>query len=457
MIIYTYILRNHIAPFLFANITLISVFLLQFLMKFADKLIGKGLSAWVITQLIMYNLAWMVVLVVPMAVLIATLMAFGTMAQNNEIAIFKASGISLYKMMITPVLGSILVAYLLILFNNNIYPNANHAARILGNDISRKKPTLSLVPGLFSQEIQNYAILARQIDPKTNVLTGVTLYDYSLPSKVNIVTAKTGMIYFTKDQKKLILDLKQGEIHESEVVDFSPYRKLVFDKHKIAMNAEQFTFQQNSEQLTRGERELGAKEMFVIVDSLQLFDDKFHEELTTKTERAFKNDSLYARNKVGFQNPNMRGVYFKVEDRIKSVKSSINVTTRQIFYNKKNMNAYLVEIHKKYSIPVACIIFILIGAPLGNMLRKGGFGVAAGVSLFFFLIYWAFLIGGEKLADRNLLSPFWGMWGANFVLGALGLYLTYKAAKESITIRFDFITKLIPKHFRQQTEENENN
>jgi lipopolysaccharide export system permease protein len=450
MIIYRYILKNHAAPFIFANITLIAVFLLQFLMKFADKLVGKGLSTWVIIQLIAYNLAWMVVLVVPMAVLIATLMAFGSMAQNNEVAIFKASGLSLYKMMIPPLLGSIIIAYLLVLFNNHVYPNANHAARVLGNDISRKKPTLSLVPGIFSQEVQNYAILSREIDPKTNELSNVTIYDYSNPSKINIVSAKKGKIYFTADQKKLMLDLTDGEIHESEVVNFIPYRKLKFNRHKIAMDASQFSFQQSTNDLSRGEREMGAAEMLVIVDSLKLIENRFFEELNERINRAFKNDSIYAYNKVKFNTINLKGIYFRVEDRIKSVQSSITVNTRQIDYNKINMNAFLVEIHKKYSIPFACIVFILIGAPLGTMLRKGGFGVAAGVSLVFFLIYWAFLIGGEKLADRNLLSPFWGMWAANFVLGGFGLFITYKAAKERIELRFDFITKLIPKAWKQQ-------
>lgn len=456
MIIYRYILKNHISPFIFSNVTLIAVFLLQFLMKFADKLVGKGLSTWVIVQLIAYNLAWMVVLVVPMSVLVATLMAFGSLAQNNEIAILKASGMSLYKMLIAPLLGSILIAYLLVLFNNHVYPNANHQARILGNDISRKRPTLSLVPGIFSQEVQNYAILARKIDPVTNELADVTLYDYSKVSTVNIVTAKKGKIYFSKDQKRLILDLLNGEIHESNVTDYNPYRKLIFDKHKIAMDASQFTFQQSSENMSRGEREMGAPEMVVIVDSLQAIDDRFQEDLNKKFTRAFKNDSIYVAVKTPF-NKNLRGIYYRVSDRIRAVQSSTNVTMKQIFYNKKNMNAFWVEIHKKYSLPFACIVFILIGAPLGTMLRKGGFGVAAGVSLVFFLVYWAFLIGGEKLADRNLLSPFWGMWGANFVLGFLGMYLTYRSAKENITINFDFITKLIPKRFRQSEEENENN
>ena len=165
MILFRYILRHHFLPFVFSIFTLMSVFLLQFLMKFADRLVGKGLSVIVITKLISYNLAWMVVLVVPMAVLIATLMAFGTMAQNNEITILKASGISLYKMILAPFLASFVIAYLLMQFNNHIYPNANHAARILGQDISRKKPTLSIIPGVFSQEVKNYSILVREINP----------------------------------------------------------------------------------------------------------------------------------------------------------------------------------------------------------------------------------------------------------------------------------------------------
>ena len=119
-------------------------------MRFADQLIGKGLSSWVIIKLVVFNLAWMVVLVVPMSVLVATLMAFGAMSQNNEIAIMKASGISLYRMMLPPFIASIFIALFLVHFNNSIYPDANHAARILMEDISRKKPTLSLEIGRAS-------------------------------------------------------------------------------------------------------------------------------------------------------------------------------------------------------------------------------------------------------------------------------------------------------------------
>ena len=142
MIVYKYILRNHLAPFFFSILTLMCVFLLQFLMKFADRLVGKGLDAWIISKLIAFNLSWMLVLVVPMATLVATLMAFGNLSQNSEVTIMKSSGVSLYRMMIAPFTASIIVAYLLFLFNNDVLPDANHQAKLLMQDISRKKPTL---------------------------------------------------------------------------------------------------------------------------------------------------------------------------------------------------------------------------------------------------------------------------------------------------------------------------
>ena len=270
MILYKYILKNHFIPFVFSTITLMGIFILQFMMKFADKLVGKGLSTWVIIKLISFNLAWMVVLVIPMATLVATLMAFGNMSQNNEITIIKSSGVSLYKMMAAPLIASAVLCYLLFLFDNDVLPDANHQAKLLGQEISRLKPTLSLEPGVFSQEVSNYAILVRGINNKTNELSEITIYDYSNPGKINIVTAKKGEIFFTNDQTKLIMSLHDGEIHESEVGNTNLYRKLIFKRHRITMDAEQFSFQQSNFSSSRGERELGTSAMQAIVDSLRI-------------------------------------------------------------------------------------------------------------------------------------------------------------------------------------------
>jgi len=455
MILIRYILKNHIAPFFFSVFVLIAIFLLQFLMKFADRLVGKGLSIWIITKLIIYNLAWMVVLVVPMSVLVAVLMAFGNMSQNNEIAILKATGISLYKMMIPPFIASIILALMLIYFNNHIYPDANHAARLLMEDISRQKPTLSLVPGVFSQDVPNYSILARKVDSHTNELEELTIYDYSELPKVNIVTASKGKIYLSRNQKKLIMDLTNGEIHETDNTNSIEYRRLRFQRHKIAMPAEQFTFEQSTPGGPRGDRELGAKEMLKIVDSLNVFLTQYENELNKKISELIKKNQL---NK-NYVQPDFysKFIFIRAQQRIKADESSILNTLYRIDYYKKEINRYWVEIHKKYSLPFACLIFVLIGAPLGTMTRKGGFGMAAGISLVFFLIYWAFLIGGEKLADRGLLSPFWGMWSANILLGILGIILTIKSAREKVTLDFSFIRKYIPESWLKPEEEYENN
>jgi lipopolysaccharide export system permease protein len=431
------------------------VFLLQFLMKFADRLIGKGLSAWVITQLIIYNLAWMVVLVVPMSVLVATLMAFGSMSQNNEVAILKSSGISLYKMMIPPFISSILVALFLVYFNNHIYPDANHSARLLMEDISRKKPTLSLVPGVFSQDVPNYSILVRNIDHINNELKQVTIYDYSEWPSTKVITASSGKIYLSTDQKKLIMDLTNGEIHQSNTSDQNVYRKLRFSRHKIALPADQFTFEQSGPGGARGDREMGAPQMLGLVDSVNKIKTGIVKEFDSRVSSMIP-PLNQPRRFEGINGPNIRFVFIKAKQTIHADENSVMNTVARLDYNRRELDRYWVEIHKKYSLPFACIVFVLIGAPLGTMMRKGGFGMAAGISLIFFLIYWAFLIAGEKLADRDILSPFLGMWSANIFLGFFGLLLTVKSARERVTLNFDFVMRFIPQSWKQQQENNEN-
>lgn len=448
MIAHRYILRAHFIPFVFSTITLMGIFLLQFMMKFADRLVGKGLDTWLLIKLVVFNLSWMLVLVIPMATLVATLMAYGNFSQNNEITILKSSGVSLYKIMLGPFLASIVLAVLLFLFNDQVLPDANHQARILMTDISQQKPTLSLEPGFFSQEVSNYAILVREINSKSNDLSGVTIYDYTTPSKINVVTAEKGKIYFTADQKNLVMDLWKGEIHESDVKSSGLYRKLVFDKHRIVMDGSQFSFHQSQGGI-RGERELGVDTMKAIVSNYEAEKESQINSLIKESNKFFFSDSSSVN---AYSSPvpvvNDKLLYARVLDKIRTAKNMITSKARNIEYTEREAEKYDVEIYKKYSIPAACIVFILIGAPLGVMVRKGGFGVAASISLFFFLIYWAFLIGGEKLAERGFFSPFIGMWAANFLLGFLGIVLTIKTNRETITIKFDFLKKLMPKRFK---------
>jgi lipopolysaccharide export system permease protein len=252
------------------------------------------------------------------------------------------------------------------------------------------------------------------------------------------------------------MDLWQGEIHESDVKNSGLYRKLIFDKHRIVMDGSQFSFHQSQGGI-RGERELNVDTMRAIVANFRAEREQHINFLKTETNKFFLTDSsfisVYPKHVVAGDD---RLILARVLDKIRTAKNNITSKSRSVEFTDREIEKYEVEIYKKYSIPTACIIFMLIGAPLGVMVRKGGFGVAAGISLFFFLIYWAFLIGGEKLAERGFFSPFIGMWAANFVLGFLGIILTIKTNRETVTITFNFFKKLVPKRFKLQQETDEN-
>lgn len=448
LIIWRHILRAHIVPFLSSLAILMAIFLLQFIMKFMDQLVGKGLSAGVIIEVIIFNLAWMVVLAVPMSVLVATLMAFGSLSSTHEITALRASGMSLYKMIAPVFIASFLLSFLLLRFNNDILPDANHKAASLGNDIRRKKPTLSIIPGLFSQDITGYTILVRKTFETSNDLEGVTIFDNTRPEFTTTITAKKGIVSFSPDYRKLIMDLSDGEIHEIGVPGFQQYRKIRFERHRISMDAEGFDFQRSQESaFSRGDRELSADDMIRRVDSLRKkrfeHEDRALGRFQGELEKLLSGPSTPSTQMV-YPRAGMQNALTRATMLLNSVESE--------FYNikelKRKEREYLVEIHKKYAIPVACIIFVLIGAPLGIMARRGTFGMAASLSLGFFLVYWACLIGGEKLADRGYLEPWIGMWAANVFLGILGSYLTLRTARENLVIDWTALQRLLPARLR---------
>ncbi len=451
-----YLLRAHAGPFLFSVATLMFLFVLQFVMKFIDQLVGKGLTPWVITEFVILNLSWMLVLAVPMSVLVATLMAFGDLSSKNEITAFKAGGASIYRMMLPVLLTSAVIAVGLVLFNNHVLPESNHRLKALTIDIRRKKPTLTLNAGIFSQDISGYSILVRKTFEKTNDLEGITLYDYTDPSLNVTITAETGRISFSPDYRKLVMDLWNGEIHELDLTKMWSYRRIRFTTHRIVMDVQGFDFERSSESfISRGDREMSAQAMRLIVDSLDNVKNVLEQTIRTAMDR---NARLLLNGAVdttvppfsGIQRAEPAGMLALTRGRL--MNSDLTSNLFRLESLDRELDQYLVEIYKKYSIPAACLVFVLVGAPLGIMARRGGFGIAATLSLGFFVLYWACLIGGEKLADRDILSPFFGMWSANIIIGALGILLTIRIGRETVVINWDFLQKYIPRRWRTRLE-----
>lgn len=451
MILSLYIARKFFIPFIFSVFSLFSIFILQFLMRFSEQLIGKGIDTILIIQLIIYNLAWMMVLVVPMSVLVATLMAFGGLAQNNEITAIRAAGLSLYKLTVIPFVLAGGLVWFLIYFNNEVLPDANHKTKNLMWEITATRPALSIIPNVFMTDITGYAILAEKITQDSNKLLNVKIYDNSRNGVVNILTAKRGDLNFNEDRSKLLMNLYEGEIHEQGAENY--YRKLKFSKHMLLMNSEQFSLKKITSDY-RSDRELSIAELDLRADSLRKVFEEHVQIMKRLALPFFYGDSAGASvpsmfaGDVGSEQWAMR-----LEGRVQQQLNTIETTLAAQEYLISQVYAYRVEVDKKYSIPAACVVFLLLGIPLAMMTRRGGFGAAASISLFFFLLYWSFLIGGEKLADRGLVSPFIGMWAANFILAASGAYLFFRSVRDNTMIDLSFLQRFLPKKFRKEEDD----
>lgn len=420
-----YIVRAHVLPFLFGASVVTFLFLMQFLLRVLDQLVGKGLSAAVIAQLIVLNLAWIVVLAVPIGMLFSTLMAFGSLAQSHEATAMKASGMSLLQMMLPVILTAVAVTLGVFWFNDAVLPDANHRAKTLLMDIQRLKPTFALEAGQFSSQLEGYTILARWLDTTQSHLRGVTIYDRRDLSRTTIVNADSGYLRFTPSYRHIILELYRGEVHQYFRERRGEYRYIRFARHEIIIPAYGFVLERTNEAaVSRGDREMSIADMQRIVDQARS-QQREHWRRLAATVSSYLDSLLHARS-MGSSAGWLEQASL-VASQLSSIAEQYNDADRQA-------RQYEVEIQKKYAIPVACLVFVLVGCPLGMRTRGGSFGISALISLGFYILYWACLIAGEKLADRQYVGAE-VMWSANVLLALLGIVLIVTTSNESFNLR----------------------
>ncbi len=471
-----YIIKQHIAPFVggFSLITLI--WILNLLFKELNRFLSKGLPASVIIEFFALSLAWIIALTIPMAALIATLMAFGRMSADNEITAIKASGISFYRIIAPVISAGAVLTILLIWFNNSVLPDFNHRLRNLLQDIARKKPTMRIEPGVWYDELSHYGILVSAIEDSAGVskIYNVMLNDYSEVNVTTTLIAERGTIRVDERYGLLEIELFDGEMQKTNVMKPNEFQRLFFPRHLVRIDITDMFLTRN-ESNYRGDREKSAAVMRQEVAEYQQKIDKKLAEMYAVIGKEFQTlfssdfgmlpDSVAqakdstAGRETSFSPPQpLRAVPQKTAPGGKTIARQIRVNrpvpehiawseqntifkkvrgTVNIINNfRKQQNKLLVEIEKKYAIAFACIVFIIVGAPLGIMARSGGMAFGGGVSLFFFLLFWASLINGEDLADRGLMSPFLAMWRANILVGAGGLFLMFLLVTENSFSRF---------------------
>lgn len=439
-----YVLREHLLPFLLGFSVVTAVLVLDFLFDYLDLIVTKGIPALVVFKLFLLALGWITALSVPCGVLVAALMTFGRMAQDNELTAIRSCGINLGRLLFPVLLAAAGVALLLTLFNNYILPNTNHAFANLSIAIHRKSPTAVIRAGVFNNDFPDKSVIVGEVNDRTGDLTEVTIYDFSRGAVPTTILARTGRMAYSPDGTTLRLDLYDGEIHEvPEGGDARKYRRLQFKTHTILMRNMDAALQM-PEREARGEREMnitqlrremslletsyGEKELRLRrdLDSLGFSDYAAFARRTLPKPRGLTGlvaGAQWALQGLGGVRPDTTRAFLNDGDQQRLVLSRMELDTLH-----KRINSYGVEVQKKFSIPFACVVFVLLGAPLGMKARRGGVTTSA-ISVVFFIIYYLFLIGGEQLADRNILTPAVAMWSPNVILGLPGLWLTWEALR----------------------------
>ncbi len=410
-------------PFFSSLFILIFVLLSNFILKNMDKFLGKGLSIGVVFKFLIYNSAWIISLAIPMAVLITVLMTFGRLSSDNEITAFKASGISFNKLIFPALIFGVLVFSIITPFNLWILPEMNHNVRKLSLEISRNRPDVEFNEQLLNNLADKTIYLG---DRKSNTaFNDVIIFDKAQKNHTTIIS-EYGT--FESLQDGIIINLHKGSIHEN--LENTEYRKTYFDTYKIAIPFDKIEFNRNNN-LTRQERELN---IHSLINKIQFYKDKNEIVKDDISNSTIKIDSL--KQQLSYLESSKKLdllLINKVKTQLNNSKN-IRSNNKKLFLSYiKQINKYSVELHKKFSIPIACFIFILLGTPLGIMSRNRNMSVSISISIIFFIIYWSFLILGEDLADRGRLNPAISMWAPNIFLGLLSYYLYRIISRENVS------------------------
>ncbi len=462
MILYRYIIREHIFPFLVSLGIISFLFVMQTAVALLDKIISKGIEPSIVLEVFLVQLGWIVVLAVPMAVLMGSLWTFGRMSGDNEITSIKASGQSLLTLLFPVISAATVISALLFYFNDLVLPDANHHTANLLSDISRKRPAALIEPKVLIRDFTGYTIYTDDVNPRSGILHRVRIFTDAANQDPTLTVADSGTIRLTPDQAYLELTLYNGESHSYSREKKDEYFVGKFQKQVVCIKNVDSNFKRTNSSY-RSDREKSTALMMNDVKQLKEANaeviKEYHTLLDTYTERIHHLDSLASIYK------DTTGVFDTLSFKSWAAKVSLSRTApvmkatehegrierviRRMQSNNIMINQFLVEIHKKYAIPAACIIFVLIGAPLGIMAKRGGFTVGASYSVLFFIINWAFLIGGESFADKMLIHPAVAMWSGNVLVGIVGIILTVLMLRET-QIRFDAIPNFFKRIFSRQ-------
>jgi lipopolysaccharide export system permease protein len=442
-----YLLRAHVGPFFFAFVALTGVVLINTLARRLAELAGKGLPMRAIAEFFVYALPATVALTFPMAVLVAILYTFATFTAENEITAMKAGGLDLKRLLLPLLAVAAVITAVMVWFNDRVLPEANHRWSQLFVDIARKTPTVALEPQTINKlsaqgnATQTYYLRAARIDPTTNKLYDVSIYDVSNPSTVRSIYADSGVAQFNRTRTDMVLTLWHGHMREVPLQDPKTFRRMSFNQQQFGIPGIGTSFNLgNQNDSYRGDREMTIGMLQARIDTLV---NQRRDELA-RLRREVQGDLRFALSggtkpfstvpgeRVAVSAPAEPG---GVRTRTRRTADDLASAVQRVKDIEEQVRDLDVEIHKKYSIAVASLVFVIVGAPLALRFGGGGIGMVLSTSMAIFALYYVGLIGGEALAGRGYVTPLVAMWIVNFIMTVLGVLGLATMGRETATAR----------------------
>lgn len=457
-----FILRSFAGPFAVTFFIALFILLMQFLWKYIEDLAGKGLEWYVIAELLMYCSAQLVQLALPLAMLLSSIMLFGNIAERYELAALKASGISLQRVMKPLIILTVALSIGAFLYSNFVLPLANLKFYSLLYDITEQKPAINIKEGIFYNGINDISIRVAKKDKNGKDLYDVMIYDHSERRGTNkILTAKRGQMEMTQDKQYLVLNMFDGESYE-EVYNNQgrpdnkhPFVRSKFKEQILRLKLSDFKLQRTDESNFKDHVSmLNIKQLDQQVDTIKL---DFNEHLHTLSGQIRRNVSFFKDSVVKYNPDTVMNKPFDVLagknklDMQRIVDNALNIARSNKSYidfvvedekqTAARIRKHQIEWHRKFTLSIACLILFFVGAPLGAIIRKGGFGMPVVVSVLFFILFHVLSISGEKMSKEGTLEPLVGMWMATVILFPVGVFLTYKATTDSSLFDVEFYAK----------------
>lgn len=461
------ILKAYLGPFFATLAVLQFIFLMQFLWKYIDDLVGKGLDTFVILELLYYSNYSLIPLTLPLSVLLAAIMSMGNLSEHFELTALKSSGVSFLRILRPLLVVSILMSGIAFIFSNNLLPWATLKQKTLLREIMRKKLEVNLVEGVFYTGFDQFSIRVNKKHSNGEDVEDVTIYKFGIKGNTTVVKAKKGKIKFTKNHQYLVIDLFDGYTYEEQFKQHG-VPKEPFKHSKTFFKEQLFRFNMKAFELKEGDEGVYSSSPKVMsLSQLKVFQT----ELNDQVEEAYAGIDDRVKHTVDVYNAAVDSVEHE-EVELKAwneiiqkskmtmvmnlAKSNVNSTINRITagYNRydrksKHYRQILIEKHKKFTLSYAVLVLFLVGAPLGSIIKKGGMGLPIVISVIFFLIYYMLSVYGEKSVLKNQVHEYFGMWLTNVAFTPFGIIFMYQSATDSPIFDRDFYRKKYKKWFKK--------